>query len=40
MEILKYPIGKFEASNNITTEQIDDWIKTLEDFTSELETCV
>jgi len=40
MEILKYPIGKFEAPKNITAQQLEDWIKTLEDFPAALTACV
>lgn len=40
MEILKYPIGKFEVPHEITGEEIEDWIKTLEVFPSKLKDCI
>ncbi|MDO5608135.1 MAG: putative metal-dependent hydrolase [Capnocytophaga sp.] len=36
IEKLKYPIGKFASPENIGKEQLEDWIKTIEEFPSKL----
>ncbi|MFS4467321.1 YfiT family bacillithiol transferase [Maribacter sp. 2210JD10-5] len=40
MEELRYPIGKFEVPETITTEQIEEWITILEDLPGKLENLV
>lgn len=40
IEQLKYPIGRFSAPEVITAEIRQEWIKTLENFPSELEKMV
>ena len=40
LEQLKYPIGQFECPANISKEHLDDWIKTLEDFPTNLANLV
>jgi hypothetical protein len=37
---LKYPIGKFQKPTSISTVQIDDWIRTIEEFPQKLNTEV
>ena len=32
LESLKYPIGRFKRPTEFTNEQIDAWIKVIEDF--------
>lgn len=40
MEKLKYPIGKPEIPNNISSENIAKWIETIEDFSKRLNKLV
>jgi DinB superfamily len=40
LELLKYPIGKFDCPNNISQEQIKSWISILEYFPNRLENLV
>ena len=40
MEKLKYPIGKPEIPNNISSENIAKWIETIEDFPKRLNKLV
>ncbi len=40
LEQLKYPIGQANIPNNITTEQIDEWITILEKFPQKLSKLV
>lgn len=40
MEILKYPIGRFEPPSNINPETRAEWIETLEQFPSKLSQSV
>lgn len=37
---LKYPIGKFKSLDNVTKQQIEDWISVLENFPDRLEKLV
>lgn len=40
LESLKYPIGRFKRPTEFTNEQIDAWIKVIEDFPSALKNEV
>ena len=40
LDILKYPIGKANIPNPITSQHITDWIKILEDFPEQLTKLV
>jgi hypothetical protein len=40
LQHLKYPIGTFQYSNNISEDQIASWISILEQFPKRLETLV
>lgn len=40
LESLKYPIGKPDIPENITTEMIADWIQTIEEFPNRLQQLV
>ena len=40
LEKLRYPIGKFESPNQITKQDIQNWIVTLEQFPIRLEALV
>ncbi|MDG3583829.1 YfiT family bacillithiol transferase [Galbibacter pacificus] len=40
LEKLKYPIGKFTIPDNITSKDIQKWIKTIEFFPDKLESLV
>ncbi len=37
LENLKYPVGKFKAPENISSDQLQDWILQIDRFPSELE---
>ncbi|MCX2679593.1 bacillithiol transferase BstA [Galbibacter sp. EGI 63066] len=40
LELLRYPIGKYEAPKNISAKDIKKWIKTIDDFPDLLENLV
>lgn len=40
LEHLKYPIGKYDIPNSITTEHLNDWIAVLEHLPAKLEALV
>lgn len=40
LESLKYPIGKFECPNIISSQKLEDWISILEHFPNRLERLV
>ncbi len=40
LELLKYPIGKFNCPEKITENDIQDWVLVLEQFPNRLETLV
>lgn len=40
LELLRYPIGKFQAPETISTNQIKEWITVLEQFPLRLEALV
>lgn len=40
LDLLRYPIGQFEAPEVYTDEQLEEWIKVLEEFPAKLEKLV
>lgn len=40
IEILRYPVGKFSAPTNISVENINQWISTLENLPQHVRTAV
>ena len=40
IETLKYPIGKYKKPNSFSQEEIDVWIKIIDEFPAKLDATV